>query len=582
VAATQGILAVASCGADGGTGGVATYLFDVVAAAWAQQQGWIRPVGTGASIRVPLVLQPVASDPGVTGARANGGKGAACGTALALHGRYLAVGCPGYAGDDGRQLRAGTVLLYVADDFGAFMYVTRPQPASTTGDAALSVTAAGAGAGAAVAVTAWPATIIAGAAGVGAATVFEATGVPTSLWDRLSQQGGTAPFAESATLRALDTAAGDRFGASVAVAGSVGAVGSPGDDAGTGSVVVTACGTAPCQLAAGAFLATRCTAGHDRTCAACSSGRCGAGSYEAAPCSATADRVCAPCSPRGSCPAGTVQVAACSAAADRVCAPTGTGPQDTGCVEAELCGFHPAAPAGGGAGPANIATGAAAPAPAAQQAVLRALYAATSGPKWSCGGGVRGDPWGGAIAAKIDPCTGTFPPLASAPQLVLGVAGVVLPGSGAAAAGDSRGLPWPGVRCDVAGNIVALRLPRCGLVGSLPTGFGLGLRGLVTLDLSANLLTGPLPASLFDAAAVPSLARIDLGGNLFTGRLPDALLRLPRLTHLGLLPSPGLLLAPGDAGPAGSVDVEAGRSEQDWTFNAALVAALRAAGVFVA
>lgn len=89
---------------------------------------------------------------------------------------------------------------------------------------------------------------------------------------------------------------------------------------------------------------------------------------------------------------------------------------------------------------------------------------------------------------------------------------------------------WVGVTCSPDGSHVhSLRLPGVGLRGSLP-GNTLGkLKGLISLSLRSNSLSGSLPS---DILSLPSLRFIYLQHNNFSGDIPDDL--PPRLVFLDL------------------------------------------------
>lgn len=89
---------------------------------------------------------------------------------------------------------------------------------------------------------------------------------------------------------------------------------------------------------------------------------------------------------------------------------------------------------------------------------------------------------------------------------------------------------WFGVVCDASNaTVVAVRLPGVGLVGALPASTLGNLRGLRTLSLRSNRLSGPIPADLL---ALPALRSLYLQGNRLSGRLPGDL--PSSLHHLSL------------------------------------------------
>ena len=77
---------------------------------------------------------------------------------------------------------------------------------------------------------------------------------------------------------------------------------------------------------------------------------------------------------------------------------------------------------------------------------------------------------------------------------------------------------WDGIKVQ-GGRVAELSLPNRNLDGVLPVGLG-SLSALKTLDLSANSLTGQIPASLNNL----TLSRLRLGGNSLTGCVPANLL----------------------------------------------------------
>ncbi|KAG8085928.1 hypothetical protein GUJ93_ZPchr0010g10086 [Zizania palustris] len=117
-----------------------------------------------------------------------------------------------------------------------------------------------------------------------------------------------------------------------------------------------------------------------------------------------------------------------------------------------------------------------------------------------------------------------------------------------------RACAWPGVSCDArTGRVDALALPAAGLSGRLPRSALLRLDALLSLllpsnnlsgslpdalplrvrvlDLSANALSGYLPAVL---ASCQSLVSLNLSGNRLSGPVPDGIWSLPSLRSLDL------------------------------------------------
>uniref|UniRef100_A0A0D9WHQ5 Protein kinase domain-containing protein n=1 Tax=Leersia perrieri TaxID=77586 RepID=A0A0D9WHQ5_9ORYZ len=117
-----------------------------------------------------------------------------------------------------------------------------------------------------------------------------------------------------------------------------------------------------------------------------------------------------------------------------------------------------------------------------------------------------------------------------------------------------RACAWPGVSCDArTGRVDALALPAAGLSGRLPRSALLRLDALLSLALPGNALSGPLPDALpprvraLDLSAnslsgdIPaalascvSLVSLNLSGNLLSGPVPDGIWSLPSLRSLDL------------------------------------------------
>lgn len=77
---------------------------------------------------------------------------------------------------------------------------------------------------------------------------------------------------------------------------------------------------------------------------------------------------------------------------------------------------------------------------------------------------------------------------------------------------------WVGVTCGVQGsNVISLRLPGIGLIGSIPPNTIGKLDGLITLSLRSNRLSGDLPS---DILSLPSLHNVYLQNNNFSGKIP--------------------------------------------------------------
>ena len=76
----------------------------------------------------------------------------------------------------------------------------------------------------------------------------------------------------------------------------------------------------------------------------------------------------------------------------------------------------------------------------------------------------------------------------------------------------------------------------CGnqLTGTLPSGLATQLTSLVSLQLSGNHFSGPIPATWITQGVYPQLASLDLCRNDLTGVLPSGLNFLTNLTHVSL------------------------------------------------
>ncbi|KAG9459394.1 hypothetical protein H6P81_003902 [Aristolochia fimbriata] len=91
---------------------------------------------------------------------------------------------------------------------------------------------------------------------------------------------------------------------------------------------------------------------------------------------------------------------------------------------------------------------------------------------------------------------------------------------------------WVGVQCDAnRSNVVSLRLPGVGLVGTISPGTIGRLTQLRVLSLRSNRISAALPP---DFSNLKLLRSLYLQNNLFSGDFPDSLSQLTRLTRLDL------------------------------------------------
>ena len=165
--------------------------------------------------------------------------------------------------------------------------------------------------------------------------------------------------------------------------------------------------------------------------------------------------------------------------------------------------------------------------------ILEAFYHATAGPNWANSYnwltdaplgdwyGVRTDVFGRVVGVRLgfNELAGSLPPelgnLASLTQLWL-------------SSSDLTG-SIPGELGDLS-SLTRLWLGYNELTGPIPPELG-DLASLESMDLSANKLTGPIPAQLGNLA---NLEKLDLGFNELAGPIPPELGNLASLTQLWL------------------------------------------------
>jgi len=349
VDAISGVIAVSACR---GSGRVYLWSFDTENSVWVL-------ASSGSTLSCPPPANLVGSSSSIEIATATAS--AAFGTSLSMHNGYLAVGAPGLIEREGRGVAflfaflkeknngrndkgdegsssSSSSSISSKDNRFPFNIQLALRRASLRDRSTLSSLFA-----ASVAVSASSSLpgpyLLTGAldssnsgqagTGSGSAHVFETGGSsssPPETWLTNSPYSESAALIQSAALAPLEAAAGDNFGAAVAAAGDIAVLGSPGDDASSGSVWITACvsssssssSRSTCSLEEGFYEVMGCLAGRDSVCAKCSTGPCEEGFFESAMCSAGGDRVCSRCSTKA-CPDDFVETTPCSSSSDRVC-----------------------------------------------------------------------------------------------------------------------------------------------------------------------------------------------------------------------------------------------------------------------
>jgi Leucine-rich repeat (LRR) protein/tRNA A-37 threonylcarbamoyl transferase component Bud32 len=88
---------------------------------------------------------------------------------------------------------------------------------------------------------------------------------------------------------------------------------------------------------------------------------------------------------------------------------------------------------------------------------------------------------------------------------------------------------WFGIACNMAGSVTEINLPSAKLTGNLSSLDFSSFPSLVILNLSFNLLTGPIPSQI---GTLSRLTHLNLSMNFLSGNLP---LSLTNLTSLSLL-----------------------------------------------
>jgi Leucine-rich repeat (LRR) protein len=117
---------------------------------------------------------------------------------------------------------------------------------------------------------------------------------------------------------------------------------------------------------------------------------------------------------------------------------------------------------------------------------------------------------------------------------------------------------WQGVETDATGSVVALRLRRNHLTGSLPVELA-RLPELRVLDLAGNGLAGQIPPGL---GALDRLERLNLGRNRLSGGIPSSFGQLSELRQLALVDNGLSGTVPAELGDLGRLELlELGRNQ---------------------
>jgi Leucine-rich repeat (LRR) protein len=88
---------------------------------------------------------------------------------------------------------------------------------------------------------------------------------------------------------------------------------------------------------------------------------------------------------------------------------------------------------------------------------------------------------------------------------------------------------WFGIACNMAASVTQINLPGAQLTGNLSSLDFSSLPNLVTLNLSNNIISGPIPSQI---GTLSRLTHLDLSINSLSGNLPLSLTNLTNLSFL--------------------------------------------------